>query len=118
MPKIEAYFFAASSSKHGEIAAYALARLRIAANGDDCTLAPTTHLVDEHSDGAYAVLRFSVAFGSGLVHGFGFASVLADLGLPQGTLALAPAGFNLGVEAGQLAIVTEFLPLAYALRRT
>ena len=46
-------------SKHGEIAAYALARLKIAANGDDCALKPTAHLVDEHSDGAYAVLRFS-----------------------------------------------------------
>jgi hypothetical protein len=59
-----------------------------------------------------------VAFGFGLVHGFGFASVLTDLGLPQGTLVLALVGFNLGVEAGQLAIVALFLPLAYALRRT
>jgi len=276
-------------AKHAEIAAYALARLKIAANGDDCTLAPAALLVDEHSDGAYAVLRFSascrggaiavvaldyrlffeldpthrgllriehasgaltgvlsperasqsftlaavsrwsqftaylregiwhiwigfdhilfllslllpavlasgaagrafsqpaarfapvfwdvfrivtaftvahsitlslaalavislpsrlvesaialsvvlaalnnlypvvsrerwmVAFGFGLVHGFGFASVLTDLGLPQGTLVLALVGFNLGVEAGQLAIVALFLPLAYALRRT
>ena len=62
--------------------------------------------------------RWTVAFGFGLVHGFGFASVLADLGLPQGALALALVGFNLGVEAGQLAIVVVFLPLAYALRRT
>ena len=62
--------------------------------------------------------RWVVAFGFGLVHGFGFASVLADLGLPQASLVLALVGFNLGVEAGQLAIVTLFLPLAYALRRT
>jgi hypothetical protein len=62
--------------------------------------------------------RWAVAFGFGLIHGFGFASVLADLGLPQGALALALVGFNLGVEAGQLAIVAAFLPLAYALRRT
>ena len=62
--------------------------------------------------------RWAVAFGFGLIHGFGFASVLADLGLPQGALALALVGFNLGVEAGQLAIVALFLPLAYALRRT
>jgi hypothetical protein len=59
-----------------------------------------------------------VAFGFGLVHGFGFASVLADLGLPQGALVLALVGFNVGVEVGQLAIVLVFLPLAYALRRT
>ena len=62
--------------------------------------------------------RWAVAFAFGLIHGFGFASVLADLGLPQGALLLALVGFNLGVEAGQLAIVTAFLPLAYALRGT
>ena len=60
--------------------------------------------------------RWAVAFAFGLIHGFGFASVLADLGLPQGTLLLALVGFNLGVEVGQLAIVCAFLPLAYALR--
>jgi hypothetical protein len=59
-----------------------------------------------------------VAFGFGLVHGFGFASVLADLGLPRDALALALVGFNVGVELGQLAIVAVFLPVAYALRRT
>jgi hypothetical protein len=62
--------------------------------------------------------RWAVAFAFGLVHGFGFASVLADLGLPQGTLLLALVGFNVGVEAGQLAIVAAFLPVAYALRGT
>ncbi len=62
--------------------------------------------------------RWWVAFVFGLIHGFGFASVLADLGLPQGVLALALLGFNVGVELGQLAIVAVFLPLAYALRRT
>jgi hypothetical protein len=61
--------------------------------------------------------RWMVAFAFGLIHGFGFASVLADLGLPQGALALALLGFNLGVEAGQLAIVAAFLPTAYLLRR-
>ncbi len=62
--------------------------------------------------------RWMVAFGFGLVHGFGFASVLADLGLPRDALALALLGFNLGVEGGQLAIVAAFLPLAFALRRS
>ena len=62
--------------------------------------------------------RWIVAFGFGLIHGFGFASVLADLGLPQGALALALLGFNVGVELGQLAIVAAFLPLAYLLRRS
>jgi hypothetical protein len=58
------------------------------------------------------------AFVFGLIHGFGFASVLADLGLPQGAMALSLAGFNVGVELGQLAIVAVFLPLAFATRRT
>jgi HupE/UreJ protein len=62
--------------------------------------------------------RWLVAFAFGLVHGFGFASVLADLGLPQENLLVALVGFNLGVEAGQLVIVALFLPLAYALRHT
>ena len=62
--------------------------------------------------------RWLVAFTFGLIHGFGFASVLADLGLPQESLVVALLGFNLGVEAGQLVIVALFLPLAYAVRDT
>lgn len=62
--------------------------------------------------------RWMVAFAFGLIHGFGFASVLADLGLLQDALLLALVGFNLGVEGGQLAIVSAFLPLAYYLRDT
>jgi hypothetical protein len=62
--------------------------------------------------------RWLVAFAFGLIHGFGFASVLADLGLPRHALLPALVGFNLGVEAGQLVIVLAFLPLAYGLRRT
>ena len=62
--------------------------------------------------------RWLLAFALGLIHGFGFAAVLADLGLPAHTLALALLGFNLGVEGGQLLIVLFFLPLAYALRAT
>lgn len=62
--------------------------------------------------------RWMVAFGFGLIHGFGFASVLAELGLPQDALVLSLVGFNLGVEAGQLAIVAVVLPLTFALRHT
>lgn len=62
--------------------------------------------------------RWVVAFAFGLVHGFGFASVLAELGLPSDSLVLALVGFNLGVEVGQLAIVALFLPLAFSLRRS
>jgi hypothetical protein len=59
-----------------------------------------------------------VAFAFGLIHGFGFANALSELGLANGALALTLVGFNLGVEAGQLAIVAGFLPLAYAFRRS
>ena len=62
--------------------------------------------------------RWAVAFGFGLIHGFGFATVLAELGLPSDALLIALVGFNLGVEVGQLAIVALFLPLAYSLRRS
>lgn len=62
--------------------------------------------------------RWVVAFFFGLIHGFGFASVLGDLGLPQGALLVALVAFNVGVEVGQLAIVAAFLPFAYALRHT
>jgi hypothetical protein len=57
-----------------------------------------------------------LAFCFGLVHGFGFASVLGDLGLPRAALALALAGFNVGVEIGQLAVVLAVVPLIYVLR--
>lgn len=49
-----------------------------------------------------------MAFVFGLIYGFGFASVLTDLGLSQDALFLALIGFNLGVETGQLAIVAAF----------
>jgi len=60
--------------------------------------------------------RWVIAFVLGLIHGFGFAGVLADLGLPSETLIVALLGFNVGVEIGQLAIVGVFVPIAYQLR--
>ncbi len=62
--------------------------------------------------------RWMVAFAFGLVHGFGFASVLADIGLHGVNLTLALVGFNVGVEAGQLAVVAMVLPVAFMLRHT
>jgi HupE / UreJ protein len=59
-----------------------------------------------------------VAFCFGLLHGFGFASVLTDLGLPRDALLLALVGFNVGVEVGQLAIVSAVVPMAFMLRHT
>ena len=62
--------------------------------------------------------RWLVAFIFGLIHGFGFAAVLADLGLQQGALMVALLGFNVGVEVGQIGILCVFIPLAYAMRRS
>ncbi len=66
--------------------------------------------------GAWILARRSwLAFGFGLVHGLGFASVLIDLGLPSQLRLIGLIGFNLGVEAGQLAIVALVLPLIVGL---
>ncbi len=64
-------------------------------------------------------LRVWLAFTFGLVHGFGFASVLAAFGLPRESLGWALAGFNIGVELGQGAIVLAAAPvLAWLARRS
>ena len=62
--------------------------------------------------------RWIIAFCFGLIHGFGFASMLTELGLPQSSLLQALLAFNLGVELGQLLLVAAFLPIAYASRQT
>jgi hypothetical protein len=61
--------------------------------------------------------RFAMTFGFGLVHGLGFASVL-EARLPPEHAIVPLAGFNLGVELGQLAIVAIALPLFAALAWT
>lgn len=57
-----------------------------------------------------------VAFAFGLLHGFGFASGLAQLGLPRGEIPLALLLFNVGVETGQLAFVLLVILLERAFR--
>jgi hypothetical protein len=57
-----------------------------------------------------------VAFAFGLLHGFGFASGLAAIGLPSGDIPLALLLFNAGVECGQLAFLALVLVLAWAFR--
>ena len=58
-----------------------------------------------------------VIFGFGLLHGLGFASVLGEFGLPEGAFVPALIGFNIGVEIGQLAVVSAmFLFVWQALR--
>ncbi|HUJ27937.1 MAG TPA: HupE/UreJ family protein [Myxococcales bacterium] len=60
--------------------------------------------------------RWLVTLFFGLVHGFGFASVLRELQLPRAVLATGLVSFNLGVECGQLVIVVVALPILARLR--
>jgi hydrogenase/urease accessory protein HupE len=62
-------------------------------------------------------LPWVMAFCFGLLHGFGFASALSQIGLPQNDLPLALFTFNLGVEAGQLIFVGTVLGLRALLMR-
>lgn len=58
-----------------------------------------------------------VAFLFGLIHGFGFAGALREIGLPEGEVPAALISFNLGVEAGQLCVVLGVLLVLEAIRR-
>lgn len=57
-----------------------------------------------------------VAFTFGLLHGFGFAGALADIGLPQNEIPLALAFFNIGVELGQIIFVMVMLLVIYLIQ--
>jgi len=61
--------------------------------------------------------RVALAFAFGLVHGFGFAGILAEMALPTNRLVTALFGFNLGVELGQLGVVALIWPILVLLRR-
>ena len=73
---------------------------------------------DGAGDGRSSLARspWAIAFGFGLLHGFGFAGALADIGLPEQARAMALLLFNVGVEIGQLMIVGVLLALLYGLR--
>jgi hydrogenase/urease accessory protein HupE len=58
--------------------------------------------------------RWRVTFAFGLIHGFGFASVLQEMGLPANAVVPALAAFNIGVEIGQVAIVSIVVPALIA----
>ena len=62
-------------------------------------------------------LPWLVAFLFGLFHGFGFAGALREIGLPEGEVPAALVSFNLGVEAGQLAVIGAVLAILAGIRR-
>jgi hydrogenase/urease accessory protein HupE len=68
-------------------------------------------------EGITAKSPWIVAFVFGLVHGFGFAGALSEIGLPQGQIPLALLFFNIGVEIGQLLFIAAVLSLIAASRR-
>jgi hypothetical protein len=84
-----------------------LARRRVAAPG------PT------NDTAADLIARFPwlVAFSFGLLHGFGFAAALSEIGVPARALPLALLFFNVGVEIGQLAFIAAVLALGWLIRR-
>jgi hypothetical protein len=53
----------------------------------------------------------------GLIHGFGFASALQEFGLPKNAMVVALASFNIGVEIGQIVVVSLALPVLLWLDR-
>ena len=61
--------------------------------------------------------RWRVTFAFGLIHGFGFASALREFGLPANAVVPALAAFNIGVEVGQVAIVSIVVPALIVLDR-
>jgi len=71
---------------------------------------------DRGQAGLAGRLPWIMAFAFGLLHGFGFAGALQEIGLPQTDLPLALLTFNLGIEAGQLLFVAAVLSLAAACR--
>ena len=64
-----------------------------------------------------ARLPWLVAFSFGLLHGFGFAGALAEVGLPQHAIPVALLFFNVGVEIGQLVFVAAVLSSIWLLRQ-
>ena len=71
----------------------------------------------EGKPGIAARSPWIVAFAFGLLHGFGFAGALSEVGLPPGQIPLALFFFNLGVEAGQLLFIAAAIGLAVLARR-
>jgi hypothetical protein len=97
-----------AATAHGAVPALALAGLALFAACQMTRLARAAQPLR---------LRWHAALAFGLLHGFGFASVLVDAALPPAAVARVLLGFNAGVELGQLAVVAAVLPVVrYAAR--
>jgi hypothetical protein len=76
-----------------------------------------TELVRQQRDTLTWRFPIAVSASFGLLHGFGFASVLGEIGLPQTEIPAALLFFNVGVELGQIAFVLVLLAGLFVLRR-
>jgi hypothetical protein len=97
----------------------ALDRVALPSRWVEATIAVTVLL--SALNNLYPVLharRWMAAFGFGLIHGFGFGQALKEQALGGGDVVVSLLGFNLGVEAGQLAVVAVVVPLAFLARGT
>ena len=73
--------------------------------------AEIVHARRGHASASLREMPWIVAFTFGLLHGFGFAGALSEVGLPEGHIPVALLFFNLGVEAGQLLFVAVVLAI-------
>jgi len=64
----------------------------------------------------YTAWRLLIVFGFGLIHGLGFAGALSELDLPTSSLIVGLLGFNVGVEFGQLAVITLALLATFGVK--
>jgi len=99
------------------LSASALGWLAIPGYWVELIIAASVVIAALHNLRPYLPASAVVVFLFGLVHGFGFASVLAELTADTGNIAWALFGFNLGVEAGQIAITLLVMPVFISLRR-
>jgi hydrogenase/urease accessory protein HupE len=72
---------------------------------------------EEGHEGLASRFPWVVAFIFGLLHGFGFAGALTEVGLPQNEIPLALLMFNIGVELGQILFVATVLLFLYIIQR-
>ena len=80
-------------------------------------LARELMLPEEKRSALMRVRPWLMAFTFGLLHGFGFAGALADIGLPEGDLALALFLFNVGIEIGQLMVISVMIAITWISHR-
>ena len=95
-----------------------LIALSIAWVGVDILLAEARRIPVDRSPTKRLGARWLLVFGFGLIHGFGFAGALMELGLGSSTSAIATAlvSFNLGVEAGQVMVAALLMPVVWLTR--